>query len=516
MRIFKKSSDKLNRLAVIAVSAVTAAAVFGAFNAANKTKAFSDSDFSADLDGILVIGAEETDEDGLLPSIETLPGEYIPEETTEEEVDDPFNPDNDESAAEETTLPEGIFTFDVETDPADITTAPADTDDTAVPPPTLYLTYYTFNLTVGQEAQIYWYVENSIFGGYHEYFSIDDSAVAEVSESGVIKAKAAGTANITVKWGDLTATATVTVSEAQTATRPPDTRPGTSTAVDPVTENTSDKEQDTSPSQSEPAPVPKVKLDGCLYNTSGNAVGDVMLSIGEMTAVTDLNGYFSFPRSDIGEIKIFAALNEQLSCTMNLSDNATVFLLYSGEALECFTSYEEMAARFVITEISLEKPSKRIYIGDVLIPYFQYEPRDAALTDTKYVSSDENVAAVDQNGVITAKAAGETVITLILNNGQAQTAFTLTVNPQEIGKYSGIIAAVEILIILIVLGSGYAVYKRYKRRINEESAFDSAPKTNFKYAHIPSETETALKSDQSNEEEEKEESAAEDDEKIKS
>ncbi len=412
-------------------------------------------------------------------------------------MDDPFNFGGDEQETEETSLSDGIFSFETETKSPEVTTDPADTDNQEAPVPTLYLTYYTFNLTVGQEAQIYWYVENSIFGGYHEQFSIDNPSVAEVSESGVITAKSAGSANITVTWGDLTATAAVTVSEAQTTSPPPDTHPIT----DPVSENTSSEIQDTQPSEPIPETV-KVKLDGCLYNTSGNAVADVVLKIGDNTVATDLNGYFSFPHTDIGNIMIFSAMNERLGCTLNISSNTTVFLLYSGETIECFSSYDEMATRFVITEIDLETPNKRIYAGDVLIPYFQYEPRDATLTHTEYVSSNENVAAVDENGVITAKAAGEAIITLILNNGQAQTAFTITVNPQEIGKYSGIIAAVEILIILIVLGSAYVVYKRYKRRMDDDNAAVVSHKSLSAYTayttetaenHTPSNTENESK-----------------------
>lgn len=497
MRKIKKNANKLNGLGFIAASVITGAAIFGAFNAAKNVEAFSDSDFVTDIDGIHILNPDETDGDDLLPSIETLPEGYTPTETTEEVVDDPFNFGEDQQETEETSLSDGIFSFDSETESPEVTTDPADTDNQEAPVPTLYLTYYTFNLTVGQEAQIYWYVENSIFGGYHEQFSIDNPSVAEVSESGVITAKSAGSANITVTWGDLTATAAVTVSEAQTTSPPPDTHPIT----DPVSENTSSEIQDTQPSEPIPETV-KVKLDGCLYNTSGNAVADVVLKIGDNTVATDLNGYFSFPQTDIGNIMIFSAMNERLGCTLNISSNTTVFLLYSGETIECFSSYDEMATRFVITEIDLETPNKRIYAGDVLIPYFQYEPRDATLTHTEYVSSNENVAAVDENGVITAKAAGEAIITLILNNGQAQTAFTITVNPQEIGKYSGIIAAVEILIILIVLGSAYVVYKRYKRRMDDDNAAVVSHKSLSAYTayttetaenHTPSNTENESK-----------------------
>ena len=319
MRKIKKNANKLNGLGFIAASVITGAAIFGAFNAAKKVEAFSDSDFVTDIDGIHILNPDETDGDDLLPSIETLPEGYTPTETTEEVVDDPFNFGEDQQETEETSLSDGIFSFDSETESPEVTTDPADTDNQEAPVPTLYLTYYTFNLTVGQEAQIYWYVENSIFGGYHEQFSIDDPSVAEVSESGVITAKSAGSANITVTWGDLTATAAVTVSEAQTTSPPPDTHP--------ISENTSSEIQDTQPSEPIPETV-KVKLDGCLYNTSGNAVADVVLKIGDNTVATDLNGYFSFPQTDIGNIMIFSAMNERLGCTLNISSNTTVFLLY--------------------------------------------------------------------------------------------------------------------------------------------------------------------------------------------
>lgn len=499
----KRKSERSDRSAAFAVvAAVVGVSVLGAIGAAHDIKAFSASDFvtgSDDLISPIQInpGGYEPTPDYTIPAIGTFPNGYVPPETTEAVVDDPFNMGGEVSETEETTSGGGIFSFDEETAPPEVSDYPSVTDVTEPPPPTLFLTYYTFDLTVGQEAQIYWWVENSDYSGYQELFSVDNPNVASVSESGIITALGAGTANITVTWGELTAEAKVTVAAGETSSVVPATDPVTNPITDPVTENTSQEE--TSPSQSESVPLPKAKLEGCLYNTSGIAIPDVVLRIGDRTAVTDRNGYFCFTETDMGEIRIFSALNERLSCPMNLTGSSTVFLLYAGESMEYFTSYEEMAARFVITDIELETPNKRIYTGDVLIPYFQYEPRDAALTDARYISSDENVAAVDENGVITAKAAGETVITLILNNGQAQTAFTLTVNPQEIGKYSGIIAAVEILIILIVLGSCWAVYKRYKRRIGEESAPAAAPQNSFNYASVTAEKDGNSRDDDGSE-----------------
>lgn len=479
---------------IFALSAVLGSAFFfGGANAGGKIRAFSasvhtsadgimldflDPDETTTLnDAIGIIGGGETtsfpDAIGTLEPIET---------TTTDDLGFSW-----EITEETTTTPDDAISFI--TDPEETTTLPdpigtgggtdtppptdSETPDVSVPgePPALILTYYTYDLTVGQEAQVYWKVENSVINNYTEAFSSDNPGVASVNETGLITAHSAGTANITITWGDLSASALVTVSEENTAplvTAPPVTLPPPDTEpIAPVTDPSTDINagDPTGENPETPAEMPKVKLDGCLYDTKGAPMASISLNAGGQTAITDINGYFTFYDLNAGDTVISVSGNDRLACVVGLSADATVFLIYNGESMECCFSYEEMANRFVITKIEVEAPNKRIYAGDTVIPYFQYEPRDAAVTQTQYLSSNENVATIDANGVINAIAEGETVITLILNGGQAQTEFTLTVSPEYTGKYSGLIAAGETLLVLLAAGAAFIIYKRYKKRM---------------------------------------------------
>lgn len=489
MRDIKKKTKKQAGKSLGIFFALTAAlgtAFYLGSSGTNKPiSAFSASDYASTPEGnppIIILNPDET-------TTERTVDIFGPGENTTERTADIFNPvetttqregigiiGTDETTTlqegigiivtdETTTLREGIGTISGTEPPADTsadsgTTEPPVSSDPNTDPPTLILTYYTFNLSVGQEQQIYWKVENSIINNYTEYFSSDNPNVASVSDSGVITARSAGTANITVTWGDLTATAQVSVSEAATTavTAPPATLP-------PVTDPAAESGAET-PAVTDPNPAaPKVKLDGCLYDTKGEAVSSIMLTAGGQTAITDINGYFTFYDLNMGETVISVSGNDRLTCTVSLLSDVTVYLIYNGEAIECCSSYDEMASRFVITKINLEAPNRRIYAGDTVIPYYQYEPRDAAVVNTRYKSSNEGVARIDENGVISAIAEGETVITVILNDGQAQAEFTLIVSPDETGKYSGIIAAGETLLVIVAAVGAFAVYRRYKTRL---------------------------------------------------
>lgn len=459
---FKRKIKKYAGSAAALAGVLGAAFYLGCSAAPNGVKAFSASDFASDDDPSFDIPVDIFNPTATTTLADAI--SIITEETTLRDSIIIFT--------DETTLPDAIITVGSEETSASETEVTPDVSETsesdtsaAADPPTLILTYYTFNLTVGQEDQIYWKVENSIINNYIETFSSDNPDVASVSESGVITARAAGTANITVTWGDLSAVAVVNVSAAPVTTVPPVTLPP---ATEPTAEVSTEVSADTSDTVSEEA-APKVRLDGCLYNTKGEAVDSIMLTAGGKTAITDLNGYFVFNGLNIGDNVITVGGNESLACTVSLASDTTLFLLYNGETIESCSSYEEMAVRFVITKVEFEASDRHIRVGETVVPYYQYEPRDASVTQTLFASSNEKVARIDQNGVISAISEGETVISVILNDGQAQAEFTLTVNPEETGKYSGLIAAGETLVILILAGAAFVVYKRYKRRMAQES-----------------------------------------------
>ena len=436
---------------------------------------------------------------------------------------DPFNPvtdrtETDNSQSVETTPDTGGIT---ETGPntsdSDVSTPDSsDTEPTSseAPAPVLSLTYYTFNLEIGQEVQLYWWVENGSYNGAAARYYSDNTSVASVSDSGVITARGAGRANITVTVGELTASAVVNVAapaaEAQALSvleKSYNLKIGESVYVQAAilpeeaawrysiifsSDNPEVAEVDengiitarsageayitvacsgTNFSETvyvavtnEEMIYEKARLTGCLYDSVGNPAGGVLLTADNVSAVTDKNGYFVFDALDRKDIVIRITENELAACVFGLNADSTVCLLYGESSLECFYSYEEMAARFAVSEVSFETSSKRVYVGDVYIPYYQYEPRNASVTQVLYISSDENIASVDQNGVITAKSIGEAIITLVLNGGQAQTFFTLTVSPEETGKYTAVIAAAETAVILAGAAAAAIIYKRYRKK----------------------------------------------------
>lgn len=478
-------------------------------------------------DGIVIITPEtepeppdtETPTDTLPPAIVVIPAD-----TTEDpNAVDPFNPDtgdtlSDTSGTVETTPDTGGSTeTEPDTQESDISTPDSsDTEPTSAesPAPSLSLTYYTFNLEIGQEASLYWWLENDDPEGKTARYYSSNTAVATVSDSGVITARGAGSAGITVTVGELTASATVNVAapaaEAQgllVAEKSYSLKIGESVYVQAsvlpeeaagrytITFSSNNPEvaevdgngiitarsageayitvacSGTAFSETVYAAVTneemiyeKSRLDGCLYDSGGNPAEGVWLTADNVSAITDKNGYFVFEALDRKDIVIRLSGNEQAVCVFGLNADSTVCLLYGESSLACFNSYEEMAARFAVSTVTFETPAKSVRVGDVYIPYYQYEPRDASITQVLYISSDENIAYVDQNGVITARAIGEAIITLVLNGGQAQTFFTLTVSPKETGKYTAAIAAAETSVIVIGAAAAAVIYKRHRKK----------------------------------------------------
>lgn len=70
-----------------------------------------------------------------------------------------------------------------------------------------------------------------------------------------------------------------------------------------------------------------------------------------------------------------------------------------------------------ISGIYLNKTSEELYEGDTLQLDADIRPSDATYKDIKWISEQENVAIVDANGLVTAKAEGEATIVAKANNG---------------------------------------------------------------------------------------------------
>lgn len=447
------------------------------------------------------------------PSIDTLPpivnsseSEYTePEVTTEEEPPIITETEPPISETEETEPP--ISETDIET-------GDEPTEPPVVLAPEMQLGFYGTTLEVGQGIQLTAAVINSPDPAPQIAFYSSNTAVARIDASGYIIATGAGVTEITAYWNDAMATAVVTVTEpaavpeyiiisnaefqlkigavAQIEAKllPEEvsgdyvmTYTADNTDVVSVDENGLITALNTgeanitveSAGLSETVHVvvsndiayDYSKLDGYLYGTNGKPVSGEHVIIDDLSAVTDSRGYFSFDQAEQRELTLKLSSDPNASCNVNLTGDATVYLLYEKGSLTRRSSYDELAGLLPINAAAFDSRFNNIVltVGQVESLTYQYEPKDAVITEILYSSSNALVAQIGQiDGVITAKSPGEAIITLSLNGGQAEAVCTITVNAAESNQYSLWIMAVEFIFFAVVAVIVVISYKSYKKK----------------------------------------------------
>ncbi|MDE5777139.1 MAG: GBS Bsp-like repeat-containing protein, partial [Lachnospiraceae bacterium] len=83
-----------------------------------------------------------------------------------------------------------------------------------------------------------------------------------------------------------------------------------------------------------------------------------------------------------------------------------------------------------VTKVSLNKISAELSIGDTLQLTAKVSPDNVANKNVTWSSSDGNIAAVDETGLVTAKAHGTAVITVETEDGNKTASCTLTVKKE--------------------------------------------------------------------------------------
>lgn len=393
----------------------------------------------------------------------------------------------------------------------DTTTGDVETTTPVVIPPSMSLSFVEKWLEVGEGAQLNAQVLNAT-QNYTVSFSSSNTNVVRVDASGYIIATGAGSAVVTAYWGDVAGYATIYVTEPpvvpeyivlnessfvlkigetaviQARVLPEEAAEGyviTFTSNDPsivsVNENgvlTALKEGETTitvegaglyetinVTVSSDIAYDTARLDGYLYAGNGKPISGTHLVIGELSAVTDRDGYFVFDSVEQRSLTIRLADDPEATCGVTVSEDTTVYLLYDQGALTRLASYEELIGRLAISSVVFDEANIVLTAGEVYELSYQYEPADAAVTAINYSSSNSVAAVVGQvDGVITAKSPGETVITISLNNGQAVAECTITVNPRESSEHSVLIMAIEAAVFATVAAVVLLSYRSYKRR----------------------------------------------------
>lgn len=447
-------------------------------------------------------------EDNEEPDVTTEP-EF--EDTTETDITNPEI--TDETGASLSNLETGD-----ETEPINETN---DTEEepTDVPPvdlPELQLNFYKYSLQLGQGVQLTASVINSTAENPTITYYSNNTRVARVDTSGYIIATGVGQTEIVVYYGDLFATAVITVTEEElkpefiilskneyllktggTAQIEAELLPkeiagnysftyfSENTDIATVDENgiiTAVKEGETAIIVSAGDLSEKVfvtvssetfyetaKIDGYLYNSKGEAMAGSIVYIDGQTATVDKSGYFSFSAIDQKGVIISISDYPDIKCDFKVTKDDTIYLLSSESSLITVSSIYELQGLLPINRVNFDSSNIVLNEGDVYSLNYTFLPQEATLTEIKYESSNPLVAQVGQiDGVVFAKAAGDAVITLTVNGGQASVQLNVTVNPQESTKFSILIVVAEGILFLTAGTFVFMFYRRYKLKVESD------------------------------------------------
>jgi len=263
-------------------------------------------------------------------------------------------------------------------------------------------------------------------------WSSNNTSVATVSSSGVVTAKATGSATITVRTDDggKTATCTVTVSNATVAV--------TGVSVSPTSLSlTAGETYRLTPTVS-PSNATNTAVSWASSNTSVATVA----SDGTVTAKAAGSATVTCTTQDG---------NKTASCSVTVK-NATVS----------------------VTGVSLDKTSLSLEEGKTATLAATVSPSNATNKAVTWSSSNTSVATVSTSGVVTAKSAGSATITCTTEDGakKATCAVTVSSSPEYTVYYSGQEAPTDL---------------RYEMRVNANNNFlwfDLYNKTSGKRVYV--------------------------------
>lgn len=125
-----------------------------------------------------------------------------------------------------------------------------------------------------------------------------------------------------------------------------------------------------------------------------------------------------------------------------VAQDGTVSGLALGEAELTITSKQNTSitktvkinVTRAVTQVTLNEQSKTVYVGDSFELVETVSPADASDKSVSWISGDESVLSVDENGLVTALSRGETEITVRTTDGSFEAVCSVTViqNPTQV------------------------------------------------------------------------------------
>ena len=244
-------------------------------------------------------------------------------------------------------------------------------------------------------------------------WSSDDSAFATVSQDGTVTANAPGEAVITATATDgseATDKITITVIEKPDPEDPDPEKPI------PVKSITVTAEGD----QTELAVGGTVQLAAAVAPENASVKEVAWSSSDEKTATVDEKGMVT--AKSAGKVKITAKATDK----SEVSGEITLTVLEKPDTEEPDPEKPVLAEKVTVTA---EDGKVSLKVGDTLRLAAAVAPENASVKDVAWSSSDEKAATVDEQGVVTAVAAGEATITAtVKDEGKASGSILLTVS----------------------------------------------------------------------------------------
>ena len=145
-------------------------------------------------------------------------------------------------------------------------------------------------------------------------------------------------------------------------------------------------------------------------------VGDEFVFGGTVTA-----NYENGDTRDVTSSASFSGYN------MNASGTQTVTVSYGGKT----ATYDITVSAIPVTGITLNINEAEIEVGETLQLTATIAPENATNKESFWSSSDESVATVDENGLVSAIAAGPATITVTTTDGGKTATCTVTVKAKE-------------------------------------------------------------------------------------
>jgi len=218
-------------------------------------------------------------------------------------------------------------------------------------------------------------------------------------------------------------------------------------------------------------------VKGSVFTIAGekkpNLTVELRNSNGFMRTKTDENGVFTISDVKQGDYALLAYKSEKDTTPYAKTQistgnyNLNISCIINGSSIVVL--YQQNAdVQSDIKELMLMADEVTLKSGETYDMKFYARPSKAVLPAVMGESNDEEIAAVDADGRITAISEGTAVITFSTLDGRLSKKCTVTVADNQGNQYSGLIIIIESSVALILLIAFTVRYIQFRRQKDKE------------------------------------------------